>query len=77
MLDGAQAHPVYWGCDAILLPSVRLYLPLLLYGGAGRRDVRGGNEQDGIKTAQSFEIPGRDLTEDAALFFGLRAFTCA
>jgi hypothetical protein len=32
--------------------------------------VRDGNEQDGIKTAQSFEIPGRDLKKDAALFFG-------
>jgi chorismate mutase len=35
--------------------------------------VRGGDEQDELKAAQSFEIPGRDLNEDAALFFGLRA----
>jgi chorismate mutase len=34
--------------------------------------VRGGDEQDELKAAQSFEIPGRDLNEDAALFFGLR-----
>jgi chorismate mutase len=34
--------------------------------------VRGGDEQDELEAAQSFEIPGRDLDEDAALFFGLR-----
>ena len=34
--------------------------------------MRGGDEQDELEAAQSFEIPGRDLDEDAALFFGLR-----
>ena len=30
--------------------------------------MRGGSEQDELKAAQSFEIPGRDLREDAAFF---------
>jgi hypothetical protein len=30
--------------------------------------VRGGGEQDELKAAQSFEIPGRDLKKDAAFF---------
>ena len=34
--------------------------------------MRGGSEQDELKAAQSFEIPGRYLNEDAALFFGLQ-----
>jgi chorismate mutase-like protein len=34
--------------------------------------VRGGSEQDELKAAQSFEIPGRDLREDAAFFLVCR-----
>jgi len=34
--------------------------------------VRGGSEQDELKAAQSFEIPGRDLQEDAAFFLVCR-----
>ena len=30
--------------------------------------MRGGGKQDELKAAQSFEIPGRDLKEDAAFF---------
>lgn len=54
--------------DALLVYTVRVLLPLLLYGGAGRRNARGEDEQDELKTSQSFERPGRNLPEDAAFF---------
>src|SRR4029077_6134170 len=54
--------------DAIFFYTLRLSLPLLLYGGAGRRNVRGGGKQDELKAAQSFETPGRDLPRGRGLF---------
>jgi len=55
--------------DAILLSRLRLYLPLLVYGGAGGRNARGADELKSTPSRRKFRETGREPEKGTRPFF--------